>query len=116
MSINRLTSVFAALLLCGATASSAAAPSPAATSLHALFDAAWEYQLAHNPVQASILGDRRWNSQWPDISPTSLNAEHQQMLRFGQQLAAIDRRQLSPADQLNYDLFKQNLDNEDESF
>src|SRR5438105_11258360 len=117
MRLHRLLSIPLAMFVWLSTAFGQITPQSTATkSLHALFDAAWEYRLAHNPVQASILGDRRWNSQWPDVSLSSLNTEHQQMLEFGRQLGAINRAQLSSEDQLNYDLFKHNLDNEDQSF
>ena len=117
MRLHRLVCILVASFVCLSTASAQMVTQPAAAKpLHALFDASWEYHLAHNPVRASILGDRRWNSQWPDVSLSSLNAEHQQMLQFGRQLAAINRAQLSPEDRLNYDLFKHNLDNEDQSF
>jgi uncharacterized protein (DUF885 family) len=85
-------------------------------ALHTLFDDEWEYGLSRNPEWASTLGDRRWNDKWPDLTPGSLSAEHQQELKFAQRLAAIDRSQLSAADQLNYDLFKHRLENEDQAF
>ncbi|MGB0582656.1 MAG: hypothetical protein ACPGVU_23465, partial [Limisphaerales bacterium] len=45
-----------------------AADHPSAKQLHALFDREWEYQMKDDPEWASILGDRRWNDQWPDHS------------------------------------------------
>jgi len=88
----------------------------ATKSLHALFDEQWEYGLSRNPEWASTLGDRRWNDKWPDLTPASLNAEHEQELKFAQRLGAVDRSQLSATDQLNYDLFKHRLENGDQAF
>ena len=45
--------------------------------LHSLFDRDWEYQMQHDPVSASELGDRRWNDQWPDVSMNSLREQFQ---------------------------------------
>ena len=84
----------------------APAKNSAAKTLHALFEGEWEYTMEQNPTWASVLGDRRWNDRWPD---TSLDAiEKRQARRVGvlSRLKAIDRAQLSTADQLNYDLFK----------
>jgi uncharacterized protein (DUF885 family) len=88
----------------------------ATKSLHALFEEAWEYGLSRNPERASELGDRRWNDKWPDLTLASLSAEHEQQLKFEQRLAAIDRSQLSADDQLNYDLFKHGLEDDDQAF
>jgi uncharacterized protein (DUF885 family) len=81
----------------------------AADSLHQLFDREWEYQMAHNPVRASLLGDRRWNDQWPDMSLTAMHEQFQHARDVLAQLHAIDRGPLSPEDQLNYDVFDYNL-------
>ncbi|MGK0187301.1 MAG: hypothetical protein ACI9R3_003088 [Verrucomicrobiales bacterium] len=81
--------------------------SEASMELHSLFDEDWEQRLKEDPVGASYMGDRRWNDQWPDVSPTALdqeNARRQQMLA---RLKRIDRAALSPVDQINYDLFAQ---------
>ncbi|HEV3408737.1 MAG TPA: DUF885 family protein, partial [Chthoniobacterales bacterium] len=89
-------------------------PSPAANetakALHAFFEAEWDYQMEQNPVRASTLGDRRWNDRWEDdsLEAQRKREEHAKdaLARFGK----IDRAKLSPADQLNYDLFKKNLE------
>lgn len=80
----------------------------ATQSLHQLFDTEWEYQMAHNPVRASLLGDRRWNDKWPDVSLPATHEQYQHAHEVLQQLHAIDRTQLSPEDQLNYNVFDYN--------
>jgi uncharacterized protein (DUF885 family) len=77
-------------------------------SLHQLFDSEWEYQMAHNPIRASLLGDRRWNDKWPDVSLPAMREQYQHAQDVLKQLHAIDRTMLSPEDQLNYDVFDYN--------
>ena len=85
------------------------APAPAASAgatLHALFDREWEWELTQDPLWASYLGDRRWNDQWPDVSLQALNGRQAHRAQALKELTAIPRAQLSPADRLNYDLFR----------
>ena len=75
-------------------------------SLHALFDREWEWELSQDPLWASYLGDRRWNDRWPDTSIEALAARQAHRQAVLNELAGISRDALSPADQLNYDIFK----------
>lgn len=74
--------------------------------LHALFDAHWERDMEDNPVRASMLGDRRFNQNWSDLSPTAFNANAANDRRALSDLSEIDRAQLSKQERINYDLFK----------
>src|SRR5579863_1536971 len=86
-------------------------PSPTdAEALHRLFAATWDYQMERNPEWASALGDRRWNDRWGDASLEAIRKDHEHDLQVLAELGTIDRRQLSPDDQLNYDLFKRDYD------
>jgi len=78
----------------------------AAKALHDLFDEAWEWELQQDPIQASFLGDRRYNDRWPDDSLPAIEQRHRERVAFLERLQRIDRARLSPADQLNYDLFE----------
>ncbi len=94
------------VLLALAASGGAIPPANAAKALHDLFAAAWDQQMQEDPEQASELGDRRWNDRWMDRSPEGharRNAANQEVLA---KLATIDRKSLSKADQLNYDLFQ----------
>ena len=92
-------------------ASVAFAQDPAASkALHALFDREWQYGLEQNPTRASQLGDRRWNDRWPDRSLAAIQRRHERNMQVLKDLAQIDRSKLSPADQLNYDLFKKDYE------
>src|SRR5437660_10489120 len=97
------------LLVLVLVASTLAQPAnDAAQSLHQLFDREWEYQMAHNPVRASLLGDRRWNDKWQDVSLGAMHEQFQHAHKVLDQLHAIDRGQLSAADQLSYEVFDYN--------
>lgn len=78
--------------------------------LHQVFDAEWNYTLQHSPEFASEIGDRRWNDRWSDQSLEEHARRKQHDQQVLQQVAAINRSQLSAADQLNYDLFKKDYE------
>ena len=80
----------------------------AAKTLHALFNAEWDYRMQQFPEQASELGDRRWNDRWTDDSLDAYARRHQHDQQILAKLAGINRASLSAADQLNYDLFQKN--------
>jgi len=96
------------LLLLVIPSVSYAADNAASRALHQLFDQDWEYQMAHDPVAASELGDRRWNDQWENLSLDSLHEQFQHAREMLTRLHAIDRAQLSPEDQISYDVFEYN--------
>jgi uncharacterized protein (DUF885 family) len=74
--------------------------------LHALFEQEWDRTMEENPTWASSLGDRRWNDRWPEVSPEAFARRNHGDQQALERLREIDRDQLSPADQLNYDLFE----------
>src|SRR5262249_4536511 len=92
-----------------------AADNAAAQSLHKLFDSDWEYQMVHDPITASELGDYRFNDKWPDSSLAGTKELFRHAREALDQLHAIDRSQLSPEDQLNYDVFEYNTKDSVES-
>ncbi|HWT00348.1 MAG TPA: DUF885 domain-containing protein [Pyrinomonadaceae bacterium] len=83
-----------------------------ARALHALFDAEWDYQMEQNPTWASVLGDRRWNDRWADVSLDAIQKRQQHRQDALARLKQIDRENLSAADQLNYDLFQREYETE----
>jgi uncharacterized protein (DUF885 family) len=80
-----------------------------ARALGKLFDDEWEWTMRENPTFASTLGDRRYNDRWEDASLENVERAHQHRLETLKRLQTIDRARLSPADQLNYDLFGKDL-------
>lgn len=75
-------------------------------TLHALFDTAWQRDLKENPIRASYNGDRRYNAEWGDFSLAAVQESHRLDRKVLEDLARIPRTALSPAEQLNYDLFE----------
>jgi prolyl oligopeptidase len=84
----------------------------AARDFEILLDEAWEWQLRENPVFASRLGDRRYNDKWADMTIEAIERRHQEQRRFLDRLLAIDPSALQETDQLNYDLFRRDLQND----
>ena len=66
--------------------------------------------MEQNPIQASSLGDRRWNDRWGNQSLEAMRKREEHAVDALARLTKIDRAQLSAADQLSYDLFKKDLE------
>ena len=79
--------------------------SAATTAFHALIDEAWETDMRDDPLKASYLGDRRYESQWPDASLGAIARRYDTNVATLARLQRIDRATLSTQDQLSYDLF-----------
>ena len=98
------------LLLLATTGAQAAAPSPSAVSagakLHALFESEWERQLRENPVQATYLGDHRFDDRWPDASRAAIEKSHAGDVAVLETLKTIPTASLSGDDPLNKELFR----------
>jgi uncharacterized protein (DUF885 family) len=99
-----------AIAVAGAAPAAAADASPttrsaAAQRLYALFDATWQKELAENPMMASYSGDSRYNDRWTDMSAAGIARRHQHDRDTLAALRAIPREGLSPAEQLDHDLF-----------
>ncbi|WP_010586475.1 DUF885 domain-containing protein [Schlesneria paludicola] len=77
--------------------------------LQALFDDEWQYQLRESPIEASYLGDKRYNDKWPDVSLGAIKARHEHQRTVLSHLATIDSSKLSDSDRLNVDLFRRQL-------
>jgi uncharacterized protein (DUF885 family) len=82
----------------------------AVSELHALFDAEWERSLRENPETATFLGDPRYNARWSDVSLDAIAASERADRAALERLLAIDRATLPEAEQLNYDLFRKQLE------
>jgi uncharacterized protein (DUF885 family) len=100
------TSAILVLALGALAASPIAASADPVADLHALFDREWERDLADNPLSATYLGDPRYNDRLPDVSPAAEAARNAADAKVLEDLARIPRERLSPAEQLNYDLFR----------
>jgi prolyl oligopeptidase len=87
----------------------------ATEDFNTLLDEHWQWTLQSSPVMASMMGDRRYNREWTDSSLGAIEGRHKQTREFLSRVYAIDRSALSEEDQLNYELFRRQLqDNVDE--
>jgi len=84
----------------------------AANQLAQLFADHWEAWLRWDPLFATECGDHRYDDRLPDAGEEHYAAWREQLRAFRQRQDSIDRAALSPAEQLNYDLFARLLDNE----
>ena len=81
----------------------------AAAALHALFDEHFERELEMNPLQATFIGDYRYNDRLANSFSPEYRAAAQAMdEEFLARLLEIDRDQLGYQDQLSYDIFRIN--------
>jgi uncharacterized protein (DUF885 family) len=107
---NTLISLLAPLgLLVLAPALAAKEPKSANGPLLKLFDQVWQEDLADNPIQATSLGDARYNDKLPDMTQLAIDARQKKNYARLQSLAKINREKLSKDDQLNYDLFQRDI-------
>ena len=86
-----------------------AALADATSDFQALLDEHWEWTLANSPVMASMMGDRRYNREWGDNSLAAIEKKHVETQAFLRRAYTIDRNALSADDQLNYELFRRQL-------
>ena len=78
----------------------------AGAELHALLEREWQRDLVDDPLTATYRGDTRYDDRWPDLSVAARRARNMADAQVLVDLAAIPRAALSPADRLNYDLFR----------
>ena len=88
------------------------AQADATADFRALLDEHWEWTLSNSPEMASALGDRRFNQAWQDRSIDAIEQRHKQAREFLGRAYAIDRNALQDDDQLNYELFRRQLQDE----
>ena len=94
----------------------AGAHADASSEFQALLDEHWDWTLANSPVMASMMGDRRYNREWGDNSPGAIEQDHVDTQAFLRRVYTIDRSALSAEDQLNYELFRRQLQDEVDEF
>ena len=86
-----------------------AAQADTTADFEALLDEHWEWTLSNSPEMASGLGDRRFNRDWQDKSINAIERRHMETREFLQRTYAIDRKALQADQQLNYELFRRQL-------
>ena len=106
---NILISLLAPLGLLVIAPAFAAKDKSANGPLVKLFDQVWQEDLADDPIQATSLGDARYNDKLPDMTVLALDARQKKNYARLQSLTKINRDKLSKEDQLNYDLFGRDI-------
>jgi uncharacterized protein (DUF885 family) len=90
-----------------ATASSPAAD--ATRRLRTFLDADWKYWVSEYPEDATIFGYPGENDRWTDYSPGAIARRNEHLGQSLSQLDAIPRSALPAGEQLNYDLYHEEL-------
>ncbi len=86
---------------------------PISPTLQALFADYWQESLALHPLQATFVGDRRYNDQLPNLfSAEYRQAEHTFNVKWLARIRAVDISTLNSEDQLSVEIFRRNLDRE----
>jgi len=78
--------------------------------LHDLFKLDWERTMLESPEFATDVGYPGQNDRWTDQSLEAIEQRKQELQILEKAIQSIDRSKLSAVDQLNYDLFKKNAD------
>jgi len=81
-----------------------------AKQLGDLLTAEWQRWLANNPEEASLIGDHRFDDRWTDLSLAAIERRNREDTSALLKLLEIDRERLSAAEQLNFDLYRQQLE------
>jgi uncharacterized protein (DUF885 family) len=86
-------------------------PAERAAQLQALYADYWEASLALNPLQATFVGDARYNDQLPDFFTAEFRAKEAAFNREWREKAlAIGKDGLGGQDLLSYEIFMNELD------
>jgi len=107
--MKKLALLFALLSL--STSAGAAFAADETSRLHALFHREWEQRLKEDPLFATSVGRHEYDDRLPAMTPADLERRATAAKGFLGELKAIDRARLSPAEQINYDIFQRQLEN-----
>jgi uncharacterized protein (DUF885 family) len=77
--------------------------------LQQLFKLDWEHSMQESPEFATEVGYPGQNARWSDQSLEAIARRQRELNSPLKVLDSIERGKLSPADQLNYDLFRKNI-------
>lgn len=69
----------------------------------------WKYWVGEYPENATVYGYPGENNRWTDYSPAAIERRNQHLHSSLAALDAIPRNQLPAAEQLNYDLYREEL-------
>ena len=99
--------------LCLAVVGYVVIPSATAQSegqqLQTLIDEIWDNDMRESPLFATSTGDHRFNDQLPKVSLADSKRRNEQQKQFLARARQLDREQLSPVEQINYDILLRGL-------
>src|SRR5258706_360110 len=78
--------------------------------LHRLFDLAWQYDNAQHPELATSRGVPGHNDRWTETSLAAIDRRKREAISLAEAVKSIDRGKLPAKDQLDYDLFRRNAE------
>jgi uncharacterized protein (DUF885 family) len=73
--------------------------------LHKQFDDDWKYWMMQYPEAATAFGYPGQNTRWTDYSQPSIDERANYLKKSLDRMKGINRNELRPADQINYDLY-----------
>jgi uncharacterized protein (DUF885 family) len=73
--------------------------------LLALLEEEWEWSMRELPTRATTLGDRRYDDRLPDLSEQAIERRRAHVRELPARIRTIERSRLTAENQLNYDLF-----------
>jgi uncharacterized protein (DUF885 family) len=79
------------------------------TKLHAIFDKNWETRLRESPTFATSVGRHEYDALLPSVTPADLARRQAGRKATLAELATVDRSKLPAAEQVNYDIFKEQI-------
>ncbi len=90
----------------------AASKAPEAQRLQKLFDLAFRHENIDDPEEATFRGFPGQNDRFTDLSPEAITRRKREAEALPKAVRSIDRGKLSPAEQLSYDLFLRNAEDD----
>ena len=85
------------------------APESATVRLRTFLAADWKYWVGQYPENATMFGYPGENNRWTDYSPEAIASRNQHLHQSLAELEAIPRNELPTSEQLNYDLYREQL-------
>src|SRR5690349_18811474 len=79
------------------------------TKLHAIFDKNWETRLRESPTFATSVGRHEYDALLPSVTPADLARRQAGRRATLAELATVDRSKLPAAEQVNYDIFREQI-------
>src|SRR5688500_3799868 len=80
------------------------------TRFKELLDSEWQWTLREFPTMATSVGDNRYNDRMTDSSEAAIERRRAHARELVARIRAIDRSKLSADNQLNYDLYLREIE------